>query len=100
RAFLLAAGRDEADGRVFNVGIETSVSLRELAELLVSLGGGSYELVPFPPERRAIDIGDYFTRADRIRTALGWEPEVALEDGLKRTLAYYAEHGEAYWGEG
>jgi UDP-glucose 4-epimerase len=100
RAFLLAAARAEADGQFFNVGVEASVSLRELAELLVGLhGGGSYELLPFPPERKAIDIGDYFTRAAKIRAALGWEPRTRLEDGLQRTLAYYAEHGDAYWVE-
>jgi UDP-glucose 4-epimerase len=99
RAFLLAAEREEADGRAFNVGVESSVSLRELAELLVSLGGSSFELVPFPPERKAIDIGDYYTRAERIRHALGWAAETPLEEGLRRTLAYYAEHGAAYWGE-
>ena len=100
RAFLLAAARDTADGRVFNVGVESSITLRELAELLVSLhGGGEVELVPFPPERKAIDIGDYFTRADRIRDSLGWQSTTALADGLARTLAYYAERGEAYWGE-
>jgi UDP-glucose 4-epimerase len=100
RAFLLAAARPEAEGEVFNVGVESSISLLELAELLVSLyGGGSYELIPFPAERKAIDIGDYFTRGDKIRDALGWQPAIGLEEGLRRTLAYYAEHGEAYWGE-
>jgi UDP-glucose 4-epimerase len=98
-AFLLAA-REEADGEVFNVGVESSISLRELAELLVGLhASGEYALVPFPPERQAIDIGDYFTRGDKIRDALGWEATVGVEQGLRRTLDYYAEHGEAYWGD-
>ncbi len=98
RAFLLAAASAEATGQIFNVGVDSSISLLELAELLVALqGGGSFRTVPFPAERETIDIGDYFTRADKIRAALGWEAGVALEDGLRRTLAYYAEHGEAYW---
>jgi UDP-glucose 4-epimerase len=100
RAFLLAAARDEAGGKVFNVGVDSSIALRELAELLVSLhGGGSYEIVPFPADRQAIDIGDYFTNSGLIRSALGWEAAVGLEDGLRRTLGYYADHGEAYWGD-
>ena len=100
RAFLLSAARDEADGEVFNVGAPTSVALKELAELLVSLReGASYALVPFPADRKVIDIGDYYTAGGKIRDALGWEPSVGLEDGLRRSLDYYAAHGEAYWGE-
>jgi UDP-glucose 4-epimerase len=100
RAFLLAATRDEAVGGVFNLGSDEVVSLHELAELLVRVAGeGSYELVPFPPDREAIDIGDYYGDFAHIRDALGWEPEVGLEEGLARTVAFYREHGEEYWGE-
>jgi UDP-glucose 4-epimerase len=99
RAFLLAAARKEADGEVFNVGAPASVTLRQLAEMLVSLcAGASYSLVPFPADRKAIDIGDYYTDGGKIRDALGWEPSVELEEGLRRSLDYYAEHGDAYWG--
>jgi UDP-glucose 4-epimerase len=98
QAFLLAGSRPEADGEVFNVGVPTPVSLVELADALVAAnGGGSYRVVPFPPERRAIDIGDYYASCDKIHAALGWQATVPLADGLARTLAYYREHGERYW---
>lgn len=98
RAFLLAALRDEARGRVYNLGSDEVVSLRELAALLVDLnGGGSYETVLFPDDRRAIDIGDFYADFSRIREELGWEPRVALRDGLARSLAFYAEEGAHYW---
>jgi UDP-glucose 4-epimerase len=97
-AFLVAAASDAANGEVFNVGGHGAVSLRELAELLVSVAGkGSYAVVPFPPEQKAIDIGDYYADDRKIRQALGWEPRVALAEGLARTLAYYREHGRRYW---
>ena len=98
RAFLLAALRDEARGRVYNLGSDEVVDLRELGELLVELnGGGEVELVPFPPDRKAIDIGDFYADFSRIRTELGWEPLVPLRAGLERALDYYRAHGEAYW---
>jgi len=98
RAFLLAAARDDANGEVFNVGGHEPLSLLELAELLVEVnGGGSYRVVPFPPDRKAIDIGDYSADFAKIRDRLGWEPRVPLRDGLERTLAYYRKHGERYW---
>ena len=97
-ALCLAALRDEADGEVFNVGGLGHLSLKELAELLVQLAGtGSYTLVPFPPERRAIDIGDYFSDDSKLRGQLGWQPRVHLEEGLVRTLDYYRDRREAYW---
>jgi UDP-glucose 4-epimerase len=98
RAFLLVAARDDANGQIYNLGDSHHVSLKELAELLVRLHGGSFRLEPFPADRKAIDIGDYYSDYARIRDALGWEPRVGLEEGLERTLAFYREHGPGtYW---
>jgi UDP-glucose 4-epimerase len=97
-AFLLAAAREDANGGIFNLGDDSPISLRELAELLVRLNGsGSFRIVPFPPDRKAIDIGDYYADFERIREALGWTPRVGLEDGLERTLAFLRERGPVYW---
>jgi UDP-glucose 4-epimerase len=99
-ALLAAAADPRSEGQVFNLGSSEVVSLKALAQLLVALhGGGSYQLVPFPPERKAIDIGDYYSDFAKIRGALGWAPRVALHEGLRRTLDYYASHGSHYWSE-
>jgi nucleoside-diphosphate-sugar epimerase len=99
-AFLLAAAREEANGRVYNLGGSERVSLRELADLLVAVNGsGSYRIVPFPRERKAIDIGDFYADYAKIERELGWRPRVGLRAGMERTLAYYRDHGPAYWGE-
>lgn len=99
RAFLLAAESERAAGGVYNLGGQP-LSLRELAETMVSInGGGSYAVVPFPPERQAIDVGDYFGDYSKIRDELGWEPTVPLEDGLARSLEFYRHNGERYWDE-
>ena len=59
-------------------------------------GGGSYRLVPFPPERKRIDIGDFYADTRRVRETLGWKPRVPLRDGLarddRRTTAAHREH--------
>jgi nucleoside-diphosphate-sugar epimerase len=98
RAFLLVAARDEAKGNVYNLGDDRHVSLRELADVLVGLHDGSYRLEQFPDERRSIDIGTYYADFARIRHALGWAPRVSLEKGLERTVAFYRERGDRYWG--
>jgi UDP-glucose 4-epimerase len=97
-ALLLAASEPRALGRALNLGGERAVSLRELAELAVRAnGGGSFTIVPYPEDRRPIDIGDYVADDRAIRELLGWRPAVPLEEGLARSLAYYREHGRLYW---
>jgi UDP-glucose 4-epimerase len=97
-AFLRAAAQTESDGEVFNLGHNEHTSLQELAALLICLnGGGNYELIPFPPERAAIDIGDYYSDFRKIYKVLGWSPHVGLEHGLTSTLEYYRKHHARYW---
>lgn len=97
-ALLLAGTREQAIGKVFNLGSAEVVSLQAVAETMVQLGyGGSYDIVPFPPERKAIDIGDYYGDFSLAQRELGWQPRVSLREGLAQTVAYYAEHGSHYW---
>ena len=97
-AFLLAATRPEALGKVYNLGDSEVVSLLDLAQKLVDLNGsGSFRVVPFPEDRKAIDIGDYYSDFGRIKGDLGWEPRVGLDEGLRRSIDFYREQGEAYW---
>ena len=99
-ALLAAAADARSDGKVFNLGSAEVVQLRQLAEMLVSVhGSGGYQLVPFPPDRKAIDIGDYYSDFSMIRKELGWSPKVALREGLQRTLRYYSQHGSHYWSD-
>ena len=96
-ALLLAAVREEVNGRVFNLGASPPVSLLTLAELLVALnGGGRFTVHEFPVDRKKIDIGDYYSDYSLYRDAVGWEPQVLLRDGLRRTLEYYRTHLTEY----
>ena len=97
RAFLLVAAHEAADGQVYNLGSPEPVTLAQVAELLVEgRQGGRWTLVPWPPERRAIDIGSYQGDYSKLQSELGWQPRVSLREGLSRTLAYYEEHLEHY----
>lgn len=97
-ALLLAGASDAANGKVYNLGSHEVISLGQLAEKLTGLGfGGSSKLVPFPEDRKAIDIGDYYSNYELIAQELGWKPETDLTEGLSRTIAYYQEHQQHYW---
>ena len=96
-ALLLAAANESSNGQVFNLGGERAISLHDLAELLVNInGGGQFTSRSFPPDRKRIDIGDYYADFSSIKSALGWQPKVMLEDGLARTLKFYREHLNHY----
>ena len=92
RAMLLAGARHESNGKIYNLGSEP-ISLVDLARLLVELAGqGGCELVPFPPERKVIDIGSYYGDYGKVRAELGWQPRISLREGLASSVAYYREH--------
>jgi UDP-glucuronate decarboxylase len=73
-----------------NIGNPGEFTMLELAEKVISLTGSRSKLVfkPLPsddPKQRQPDIS-------LAKQALGWEPSVLLEDGLKKTIAYFAKH--------
>ena len=83
-----AAVAEGLGGTVLNLGNPEEVEVRRLAELVRELVGARVPIVhrPLPqddPRRRCPDI----TRARRL---LGWEPQVALVDGLRRTVDFFA----------
>ena len=97
-ALLLAASDPGAYGQIFNLGSDETINLKALAALLIEIGGGGkYELMPYPADRKPIDIGDYYGDYRFIQGRLGWRPRIGLREGLARTIAFYREHREAYW---
>jgi len=96
-AFLQAAVSEESSGNIYNLGADDPISLKDTAELLIQVhGAGTYEIVPFPDDRKKIDIGDYYADYRRIRSRLGWKPTTSLADGLRKTLEYYRVHYDKY----
>ena len=96
-ALLMTAGSDHVGGEVFNLGGDCVMNLKDLADLLIEIhGGGEYVLRSFPPNRRQIDIGNYYADFSRIRDALNWRPAISLREGLTRTLRFYREHLSRY----
>jgi UDP-glucuronate decarboxylase len=85
----LPRGKDGEPGYPgpINLGNPSEFTIRELAEKVIELTGSRSRLVfrALPvddPMQRQPDIG-------RAREHLGWEPKVQLEEGLRRTIAYF-----------
>jgi UDP-glucuronate decarboxylase len=72
-----------------NIGNPAEFTIKALAELVIEQTGSGSELsyLPLPqddPKQRRPDIS-------LAKAKLNWEPQVALADGLKPTIAYFAD---------
>jgi dTDP-glucose 4,6-dehydratase len=83
--------RSEHPGPV-NIGNPHEVSMLELAETIRDLCGSTSDttFIPRPEDDPTVRQPDIALARD----VLAWEPKVALEDGLRRTIAYFREHPE------
>jgi UDP-glucose 4-epimerase len=91
-ALLLAGEHDAAIGEAFNLG-GPPVSLREFVETLGAVVGGvDLHFIPYPPQRKAIEIGDTYCEYGKISRTLNWLPRTSLRDGLARTVAWHRAH--------
>jgi nucleoside-diphosphate-sugar epimerase len=97
-ALLITMASPASDGEVFNHGSAAPASLRTVAELMVRYArSGSVKPVPYPDQLKSIEIGDYIGDYRKIKRMLGWEPRVALEEGIAATVEYYRAHRDHYW---
>lgn len=96
-ALISAATTDSCYGKVFNLGGSEVVSLKDLAQKLSQFQpDSSWRLVPFPEERKKIDIGDYYSNYRLASDLLGWSPQVKLDEGLLKTVHYYRQNLSEY----
>jgi UDP-glucose 4-epimerase len=80
------------------LGSKEYINLKDLAAMMVQLyPSGHYEVVPFPSELKAIDIGDYYSDYTKANQVLEWAPQIDLKEGLKRSIDYYTENYVHYW---
>ena len=91
RAALAVLERGEA-GVTYNIGAGTELENVELARRICALAGADPSLVTFVPDRPGHDFR-YGVSAARLR-ALGWAPEVAFDEGLASTVAWYRDHDD------
>lgn len=89
QALKLAARCDSVAGGAYNLAHPESHSLTEFVDFLDRLVGVRREHIPFPQDRKAIDVGDYQGDSRLFHSLTGWEPEIGLEEGLRQTVEYY-----------
>ena len=82
RAIQLSLESD-VGGEVFQIGTGTETSIRRLATLLSDIAGANIDTTTAPPLRG--DVQRSRSSIEKIKRTLSWDPQVPLEDGLRRT---------------
>ena len=96
-ALLIAATEEHAIGKVYNLGAPDPISLEDTAKIMCQeIKGSDYQMIPFPEDRKAIDVGDFICDYSVFRNQFGWEPKVSFEEGIQRSLEYFRKEIEHY----
>jgi UDP-glucose 4-epimerase len=77
------------DGRAYNVGTTRGTSINALFRALTEITG--QEVEPRRGPRRPGDARHSYLDCSRIEQDLGWQAQIGLMEGLKRTWAYFQE---------
>ncbi|MCB9122106.1 MAG: GDP-mannose 4,6-dehydratase [Caldilinea sp.] len=84
------ADRRELIGEAFNFSNEAQVTVLELVQLVLAAMGST--LVPDVRNEATNEIRHQYLSADKARSLLNWSPRFTLDEGLRRTIAWYREY--------
>ena len=96
-ALLLSATSKDAIGRAFNLGGPDPLSLKDTAKLMCNqIEGAEFEMIPFPQDRKAIDVGDFICDYSAFSNSFGWQPKITFEEGISKSLNFFKKELEYY----
>jgi len=97
-ACVLAAASKKTEGNYYLIGSGREMKFIDMVHaVLKAAGSGSFKSVPWPEDRKAIEVGNFFVSFEKFRKETGWEPRTALEDGLQKTVEFYRSRKADYW---
>jgi dTDP-glucose 4,6-dehydratase len=100
RGLMRAAfGAETAIGQVFNLGTGESHTIGEIAEMIISLIGRPVTVQANTSERLRPEKSEVLrlqSNNSHARNVLNWQPEISLEEGLARTIAWIQAHLERF----
>ncbi len=92
-AIFNALGRGEGRGEAFNAGGGRPHRVLDVVELICRLAGTGVEPDVRGKGTPSGEIDRQWVDYAKLRELTGWEPQVALDDGLRRTIEWYRAHG-------
>jgi len=98
-ALVRTASSERCAGEVLFAASADHLTVRELADRIAAeIGGVAVRSVPWPADRRAIEVGDQVISGAKAKELLGWAATTTLREGLASTRAYYAPRLAEYVG--
>jgi nucleoside-diphosphate-sugar epimerase len=96
--FLRIAAADEAVGKEINLGTGVMITIGDLVQRISNLVGKDLKIIEDADRRRPdkSEVMRLRASAKRAVDLLGWQPRVSLEEGLKITIEWIADHIEQY----
>jgi dTDP-glucose 4,6-dehydratase len=92
---VIEADLDLVVGEVINIATGVDVSVSEIADLVLELAGKPASLKEHIAERPG-QVHRHIGSTDKAERLLGWRAETSLEEGLRRTVAWYRDN-QAWW---
>ncbi|MBM3599932.1 MAG: NAD-dependent epimerase/dehydratase family protein [Alphaproteobacteria bacterium] len=92
-AVLRAVDRQEAPFGLYNIGLGDAISVRALVERIIRISGRSVAIehdLTKPTVKTSVTLD-----CSRARRELGWQPRIGLDEGIRRTIAYWQAHPPA-----
>ncbi len=92
--FIRLAEAADVEGQVFNLGVGKEISIGDLADKIIELVGRPcrviFDAIRIRPTSSEVDR--LCSNNAKVRSQVGWEPRVSLDEGLRKTIEWYAEH--------
>ncbi|MFA5216559.1 dTDP-glucose 4,6-dehydratase [Sulfuricurvum sp.] len=88
---ILNAPNEKVVGEVFNVGTGRTISIKEIAQSVVSAMSGNESIIGYSEDRPG-QVDCHIADISKIERVLGWKPKIFFEEGLLKTIQWYGEN--------
>ena len=88
------AADEKLAGEAFNFGLELRPTMIEITERVLSIMGRT-DLRPVIQNIASAEIREQYLDATKAKSVLGWSPRFGMDEGIRRTVAWYKDHFSA-----
>jgi len=98
-ATIAAGAKPQAAGGIFNIGTDTEITIKTLAETMLEIAGKPKTMIEYVPQEKIYgtsyeDIPRRVPDASRMRAILGVVPKFGLREGLERTMGWFMKEAQ------